>query len=81
MLGKHRHRGTLGSIEKNLRDVRKTLKNDVGIEKRFGRCQATSGKTLKKLCNVKKKLWNTKKMPRITRRGRSEPNKYFLLKT
>jgi hypothetical protein len=44
MLGKHRHRGTLGSIEKNLRDVRKTLKNDLGVEKRFGRCQPTSGK-------------------------------------
>jgi hypothetical protein len=26
MLGKHRDRETLGSIEKNLRDVRKTLK-------------------------------------------------------
>jgi hypothetical protein len=75
MLGKHRHRETLGSIEKNLRDVRKTLKNDLGIEKRFRRCQATVGKQRKNCIMSKKNCETPKKCQEITRRGRSEPNK------
>jgi hypothetical protein len=75
MLGKHRHRETLGSIEKNLRDVRKTLKNDLGIENRFRRCQAKLGKQLKNCIMLKENCGTPRKCQEITRRGRSEPNK------